>query len=76
MTGTSKEFTDLIVAANVAIGNEEVARIGLCNCSCDHVRTAYELLNDSLATVSNANVDYTSPHKSSNILQQKDIHCY
>ena len=54
MTGTSKEFTDLIVAANVAIGNEEVARIGLCNCSCDHVRTAYELLNDSLATVSNA----------------------
>ena len=51
--GSSDEFCELLVAANQAVEDGHVLKIGLCNCSTEHVQTAYDLLGDTLSTVSN-----------------------
>jgi aryl-alcohol dehydrogenase-like predicted oxidoreductase len=51
--GESSMFAELLIAANEAVEAGEVKAIGLCNCSTDHVRVAYEILGDKLQSVSN-----------------------
>jgi aryl-alcohol dehydrogenase-like predicted oxidoreductase len=50
----SDEFLKIITAANQAINDGHVEKIGLCNCSTEHIIVAHKLLSDRLWTISNS----------------------